>query len=236
MFHGLRPAWKRAIVASAAAAALLVAAGVAYATIPDSNGVIHGCYARSGGSLRVIDASVTNCKSTETSLDWNVQGPQGPQGPTGPTGPAGPQGTAGPQGPQGPAGPQGPPGLSHGYSVTSGNANHIGNTPIKVQSLSLPAGTYVVWATADVSNFGDDSASTCALQQGTTVLGTARADTFAVGTSGTDRLGFASIAITGAVTLSSPSTIDLYCSNTDGGAGGSAGDAAISAVAVDALN
>ena len=52
-----------------------------YATIPDSGGTIHGCYAKSGGSLRVIDAGVTNCKSTETSLDWNVQGQQGPQGP-----------------------------------------------------------------------------------------------------------------------------------------------------------
>src|SRR5580765_4375913 len=33
-------------VLALAAAALLVAAGVAYATIPDSAGVIHGCYAK----------------------------------------------------------------------------------------------------------------------------------------------------------------------------------------------
>jgi hypothetical protein len=68
------------------------------------------------------------------------------------------------------------------------------------------------------------------------VLGTGRADTFAIGTSGTDRLSYASIAITGAATLSSPSTIDLYCSNTDSSAGGEALDAAISTVAVDTLN
>src|ERR1043165_3918851 len=83
-----------------AAAALLVAVGVAYATIPDGTGVIHGCYAKSGGSMRVIDASVTNCAKTETSLNWNVQGPQGAQGPQGPAG------TQGPPGPQGSTGPQ----------------------------------------------------------------------------------------------------------------------------------
>src|SRR4029077_19002287 len=103
-----------------AAGVLLVLAGVAYATIPDSSGAIHGCYARSGGSLRVIDATVTNCKSTETSLGWNVQGQQGPQGAQGPQGPAGPQGAPGPQGLGGPAGPQGATGasgLSHAYAT-----------------------------------------------------------------------------------------------------------------------
>jgi hypothetical protein len=65
--------------------ALLVAGGIAYATIPDSSGVIHGCYSKSGGSLRVIDASVTNCKSTETALGWNQSGAPGPPGPPGVT-------------------------------------------------------------------------------------------------------------------------------------------------------
>src|ERR1700747_1926397 len=63
---------KPVAVVAIAAAALLVVAGVAYATIPDSGGVIHGCYSRSGGSLRVIDAGVTNCSKSETALDWNV--------------------------------------------------------------------------------------------------------------------------------------------------------------------
>jgi hypothetical protein len=45
--------------------------------------VIHSCYAKSGGGVRVIDATVTNCKATETSLDWNQQGPAGAQGPKG---------------------------------------------------------------------------------------------------------------------------------------------------------
>lgn len=92
---------------------------VAFASIPGANGVISGCYSRSGGALRVIDSSVTQCKQGETSLNFNQTGPQGPQGIQGPVGPAGPQGDQGPAGPQGaqgiqgeqgPAGPQGPAG------------------------------------------------------------------------------------------------------------------------------
>ena len=66
--------------------ALALAAGVAYATIPDGQGVIHGCYSKSGGALRVIDSSVTNCKASETSLAWGVTGPAGEPGPVGPPG------------------------------------------------------------------------------------------------------------------------------------------------------
>ncbi len=58
-------------------------AGVAWATIPGNDGVIHGCYLKSGGTLRVIDASVTNCKRGEVALDWNQSGPQGPPGTAG---------------------------------------------------------------------------------------------------------------------------------------------------------
>jgi hypothetical protein len=146
-------AGRRRIPAALATAAgvLLVVAGVAHATIPDSSGAIHGCYARSGGSLRVIDASVTNCKAGETSLDWNVQGqrgPQGPQGADGPAGPSGPQGPQGPTGSQGSTGPQGPSGLSHGYLVSS-NQVPVAQFPAfsNVGSIaSDPDGTYMIWA------------------------------------------------------------------------------------------
>lgn len=46
--------------------------------------------AGTGGTLRVIDPSVTKCKSSETRLTWNVAGQQGLQGPEGPAGQAGP--------------------------------------------------------------------------------------------------------------------------------------------------
>jgi hypothetical protein len=58
------------IVALVAAMVGGVTTAVVMAAIPDSNRIIHGCRANSGGSLRVIDSSAT-CKSAETALDWS---------------------------------------------------------------------------------------------------------------------------------------------------------------------
>ena len=77
--------------------ALATGTVIGWASIPDSSGVIHGCY-DSKGTLRVIDYPQAQCTKNETLLNWNQTGPQGPPGPTGSQGPAGPQG------PQGPAG------------------------------------------------------------------------------------------------------------------------------------
>src|SRR5262245_32553355 len=68
----------------------LFAVALGLATIPDSNGVIHGCYNKSDKKLRVIDYPTESCKAEESPLDWNMIGPAGPQGPQGPAGPAGP--------------------------------------------------------------------------------------------------------------------------------------------------
>jgi hypothetical protein len=84
------------LLAAAVAALLALVGGVAYATIPDSEGVVHACYSKSGGGLRVIDATVVGCKASETSLTWNQQGPAGPEGPAGQIGPPGPAGPPGP--------------------------------------------------------------------------------------------------------------------------------------------
>ena len=85
----------------------LAVGGVAYAMIPDANGVIHGCFKKSGGALRVIDSAVTNCASNEISLNWNqtglpgapgapgAPGEPGAPGPTGPTQGVGATGTGG---------------------------------------------------------------------------------------------------------------------------------------------
>ncbi len=71
-------------------AAAAIAAGVAYATIPDENGVIHGCLNKAG-VLRVVDTSAGGaCSATETQLDWSQKGPAGPPGPPGPQGDAAP--------------------------------------------------------------------------------------------------------------------------------------------------
>jgi hypothetical protein len=53
-------------------AALVIAlGGAAFAAIPDSSGTIHGCYLKSNGSLRVVDAPGA-CKSNERTVSWSA--------------------------------------------------------------------------------------------------------------------------------------------------------------------
>src|ERR1700735_661728 len=119
--------------------------GVAFAAIPDSNGVINGCYQKNVGNLRVIDPSAgDSCRPSEVPISWSQIGPQGPQGQkgdTGDTGPAGPAGPAGPKGDTGATGPQGVPGnlalagksCPSGEVVTGFNASgDIICTPVSV--------------------------------------------------------------------------------------------------------
>lgn len=85
------------------------------ASIPDSKGLIHGCYNTSlahgnpAGGLRVIDTAKPNglCAAWETALNWNQKGPTGPPGLKGSKGPTGMDGPTGPTGPTGPKGPTG---------------------------------------------------------------------------------------------------------------------------------
>jgi hypothetical protein len=99
------------------ALALAVVAGVAYAGGGSSaTAAIRACRNKTTGLLRVVNAGA-NCRTGETLLSWNVEGPTGPSGPAGPkgeSGVAGAQGGTGPQGDTGrtgPAGPQGAAGL-----------------------------------------------------------------------------------------------------------------------------
>jgi hypothetical protein len=209
--------------------ALLVVAGVAYATIPDSSGAIHGCYARSGGSLRVIDATVTNCKSGETSLDWNVQGQQGSQGPSGPVGPAGPQGPQGPIGSQGPAGAQGSSGLSHGYLASSSQVP-VAQFPAfsNVASISsVPDGTYMIWAQISLDDSLNEPSGNCSLK----VNGVVQSST---GTGFELKSGTANLTIVSAATLSGGgSTVDAQCRMGDNT---TSANVNLALVKIDALN
>lgn len=119
----------------------------AWASIPDSGGVIHGCYKpQANGSntpLGVIDTALSNgrCPNGDTEVDWNQTGPQGPQGPAGATGATGPTGPIGPQGPAGPS-TAGSGGL--GVTVVSGTTT--GNT----LAVHCPANApYVIGGGAD---------------------------------------------------------------------------------------
>lgn len=111
----------RTVVTVVLGTMLFAGATMAASSIPDANGVIHGCIANVGGGARLV-GSATECKAGERHVSWNQQGiqgeqgPQGIQGPQGEVGPQGPQGEQGPQGPagadgaQGPVGPAGPAG------------------------------------------------------------------------------------------------------------------------------
>jgi hypothetical protein len=71
--------------------------GIAWAAIPDDDGVIHGCHTKLGGVLRVIDtAKGQRClTSVEVPLTWNEQGPKGDRGATGADGAPGRDGSDG---------------------------------------------------------------------------------------------------------------------------------------------
>lgn len=62
-----------------------VLGGIAYASIPDSGGVINACYSKKGGALRVIDTGTgETCNTrTEIAVGWNQAGTPGPPGPAG---------------------------------------------------------------------------------------------------------------------------------------------------------
>lgn len=151
------PSVRKRWTIAAATAAVLAAAGIAYGQIPGPDGVIHGCYVKSGGSLRVID-SAGKCKSTETSLNWNQAGATGPRGAIGPTGPKGPKGATGPGGPTGPNGATGPVGPtgSNGADAISlwaviARDGSIARSSGATGSQRLVEGTYEVTFNRDVT-------------------------------------------------------------------------------------
>ncbi|HUE25204.1 MAG TPA: hypothetical protein VMP89_00405, partial [Solirubrobacteraceae bacterium] len=101
------------VAALLAVGALGGAAALAVASVPDSSGVIHACYAVSSGAttvpatsgtnlLRIIDpsagqtcnpAGAPGSTGTEAALNWNAAGQQGPAGPAGQNGSPGPTST-----------------------------------------------------------------------------------------------------------------------------------------------
>jgi hypothetical protein len=212
----------RVLLALAVGGALFGIASAVQASIPSANGVIHGCYMKSGGALNVIDTNVTACKSGQTSLDWNqrgVTGATGPQGPfgangaTGPPGLAGSTGLAGPTGPKGATGGKGPTGAtgsSHGYYKSIGTFSvGLATSFAQIQSISLPAGSYIAWATGTADDQKMNQDTLCELLQGATVLDSAES-----GTSLT-AFGSSAVSLTGGFTLTSPGSVEWDCETND---------------------
>lgn len=102
-------------------------------------------------------------------------------------------------------------------------------------SLSLPAGKYVVNATATAHDDDDNETTVeCNLYQGATLLGGSEVWADDVVDSGSpDASAQGSIAITAATTLGADGTVELKCSSTRGN--DSLDDVALTAVEVDAI-
>jgi hypothetical protein len=147
---------KRLLIATTVAGVTL-AAGVAYASIPDSNGVIHGCYntnpARGPlGALRVVDTGQgQTCATGESSVAWSQTGPKGA---TGPKGPQGLQGATGPAGPSdgGNAGTAG----TQTVTVPAG-----GDATVGFATGTLPAGDYLYSGSIYVEPNGGTVTTAC---------------------------------------------------------------------------
>jgi hypothetical protein len=63
-----RAAASRLGPAALAAAVLTAASSIAWAAIPGNGGVIHACYAQSGGALRMIDVGPVEVDASEVKL------------------------------------------------------------------------------------------------------------------------------------------------------------------------
>jgi hypothetical protein len=218
-------------VIAAVVAAAVVTAGMAFGTIPDAAGVIHACYGKNGGTLRVIDSGVSTCAQNETSLTWNNSGPRGPMGlpgPQGVTGSQGPQGPTGPQGPAGPTGPEGPAGpsgLSHAFAAINDAGAFLRNfSDTTVVSLTVPAGTYVIYGKTLLFNADtDDQVAECTLSTGD-------AERFTLGALST--APSMPIFLTDTQVFPDTTTITLSCDSFDA----SALKAKLTAIKVDAVN
>ena len=118
---------------------LAVGVGGGYALAAGNTKTITVCADKKTGVLHLKTRG--RCKSSQTRVTWNQQGPQGVQGPQGTTGPQGPAGA------QGAAGTQGPAGVSVWANVANDgtvNAEH----GLSIEHVS--SGTYQVTVTDPV--------------------------------------------------------------------------------------
>lgn len=182
------------LIAVAAVALATLVGGVAYATIPDGSGIIHACYTKSGGVLRVIDSSSASCGAKETALDWNRQGPPGPQG------------------------LEGEPGPSNAYYTTEPEQRPLPDTVGQHETIALlrdlPAGSYVFDAHTTAADPGTFTAVRCGIRA-------AGQDSFgkwgsaaALGLNGPGSSWFAQAFVSLAVTSHEPFDADFYCLTT----------------------
>lgn len=188
--------------ALAVVGALLLAGGVAYATVPDGNGVIHGCYAKTSngqaqaGALRVIDTGQgQSCFASENALAWNQQEVKGATGPQGP------------QGPQGVPGQTGPSDVWSGDGYGSGAS--IGGSFVPLATVNVPAGSYAVESEANLFDVTTPTTYSCDLVDSS--INEYQFITTQTGSTGDS----ATVPLQAVVTFASPNSISLRCLSAD---------------------
>ena len=143
-------------------AVFMVLGGGAYAatTIPGHDGVIHGCYQKQKGSLRVIPTGKKCQKKSEIAISWNQKGIPGSPGSAGAPGANGAPGVAGVPG-------------APGTPATKLFAQIKADGTINVASPGITASRYSAYPGAFLVNFGQ-SITRCvvtATQGGVPVFG-----------------------------------------------------------------
>jgi hypothetical protein len=182
----IRPAVVALVIVGA-----LVAGGIAYATIPDGGGVIHGCYLKGLGTLRVIDTDkAQSCSKLENPLNWSQTGPQGPQGPQGPTGPAGPSDVW----------------TVDGYGATAKSVGLAPTVDTLATTATLPAGSYVVHAETSLRD------NTTTATDYVCDIVDSSANTY--GEARTTTADWVTLPVQAVVTLANPASISLQCTGT----------------------
>jgi hypothetical protein len=160
-------------------------------------------------SVKVKDGSLTKRDFKLGQLPAGAKGDSGPQGPQGSQGEKGEKGDQGLQGIQGVQGERGP---SDGYSSANNATTSVGGGA--EDSLAVPAGAYVVTASADVENGSTGAAGsvTCSLKSDIFSIDTSTVEMVADG-AGPDH---GTIALSAAVQAGSATTLSVDCTQTAG--------------------
>ncbi len=197
-----------------------------------------------GGSFWLALVTNTNSEPSTSNFLWlllaaqgaagpaGLPGAQGAPGAAGAQGPAGPAGPTGPTGPTGPAGAAGANGTSHAYMARSTVASMLTSSGIDVISVTVPAGTYVIWGKTWLQNLDTlPGPASCTISTGSDVT---RVILLGTGSMGGDKMA---LSVQDSATFAQTTTINLSCRHDDlNNRGTSANDAVLTALPVDALN
>ena len=183
-----------------------------YANVTSTMALVLALGGTSYAAVKLPANSVTSkTVKDKTLLKKDFKPGQIPAGKTGAAGPAGAQGPAGAAGAQGPKGDPGIQGPGGGAPPAwfkfeeADTAIQAGNQT--VQSINLPAGSFVVTAKLMAVNTGADASISCAL-----VLNPNNTAIDNLGAGGSDfGVGSASFTLVGAGTLASAGSVEVRC-------------------------